>query len=322
MKADSRGTKAKGAFTLVEILTVMSIIVILITLLVPSLTMVRRYASEVKQRAQFHSIDVALEQFSSEQQGYPPSGRLDEDGSNKQAYCGAMKLCEAMMGQDLLGFNPNSRFRSDGTDGATTNPTQFYPPDPLVDTSPVDADGYRKNLQTRRGPYLQLENANAYRLKNLYRAGISPFVTTSKNYVLCDVYNRVTLAPDANATGAKSKCGMPILYYKADTSKNGHNTDKLPPDVLASDDIYDYRDNDDLVVLPLPWNTTAIHHPMASSGTTPGGGTADATIFYKKTKNPKITTTARPYRADSYILLSAGFDGQYGTDDDIFNFER
>ena len=30
----------------------------------------------------------------------------------------------------------------------------------------------------------------------------------------------------------------------------------------------------------------------------------------------------RPYRADSYILMSAGFDGLYGTKDDVFNFEK
>ena len=29
-----------------------------------------------------------------------------------------MKLCEALMGQDLLGFHSNSVFRSDGMDGS------------------------------------------------------------------------------------------------------------------------------------------------------------------------------------------------------------
>ena len=29
----------------------------------------------------------------------------------------------------------------------------------------------------------------------------------------------------------------------------------------------------------------------------------------------------RPYRADSYILISAGYDGLYGTRDDICNFD-
>jgi hypothetical protein len=62
----------------------------------------------------------------------------------------------------------------------------------------------------------------------------------------------------------------------------------------------------------MPWNPSAVH-PMY---TTPK-------IFYINTKNEKITITdGRPYRVDSYILLSAGFDGQYGTPDDIYNFEK
>jgi hypothetical protein len=34
-----------------------------------------------------------------------------------------------------------------------------------------------------------------------------------------------------------------------------------------------------------------------------------------------ISTARQPYRSDTYILLSAGYDGEYGTVDDIFNFE-
>jgi len=30
----------------------------------------------------------------------------------------------------------------------------------------------------------------------------------------------------------------------------------------------------------------------------------------------------RPYRSDSFILLSAGPDGLYGTGDDVFNFDE
>ena len=59
----------------------------------------------------------------------------------------------------------------------------------------------------------------------------------------------------------------------------------------------------------------------------PGGGAhpfeANPEEFYKATKNEKITIlSGRPYRSDSYILLSAGYDGEYGTDDDIYNFKK
>jgi hypothetical protein len=58
---------------------------------------------------------------------------------------------------------------------------------------------------------------------------------------------------------------------------------------------------------------------MDPDNTTPGYR------FYMNTTNDKMlaTTTAavRPYRADTYILISAGYDGEYGTPDDICNFD-
>jgi hypothetical protein len=43
--------------------------------------------------------------------------------------------------------------------------------------------------------------------------------------------------------------------------------------------------------------------------------------FYWNIRNEKVSTISRPYRADSYILISAGWDGEYGTADDICNFD-
>lgn len=51
------------AFTIVELLTVMSIIIILIGLLVPGLNQIRQYATGVKQKVQFHNIVVEKEAF-------------------------------------------------------------------------------------------------------------------------------------------------------------------------------------------------------------------------------------------------------------------
>ncbi len=307
----------RNGFTLVELLTVMGIIVILISLLLPALGTVNRYAKKVKQRAQFHALDVALELYKNEFEEYPDSG--DSDATD-DSYCGAMKLCEALMGQDLLGFHPNSRFRRDGQDGFGKD---LYNIDKIAD--PV---GYAQNLKARKGLYLELENANAYKLKNLYGVGqCGDFdigsVDGDERYVLCDVYTRVRLLPDVTADPPdriRGKSGMPLLYYRADTSKIEHS--KLTADAGTS--IYSYYDNDELIQLGLPWDVPlprTLQHPMDSrGGLTSTGGTSDAKIFYDNTQNEKFPTTPRPYRADSYILISAGFDGEYGTPDDIFNF--
>ena len=283
-----RGHLGKTAFSIIELLTVMSIIVILLGLLLPSLNMAKRYAKEVKQKAQFNSIGTALELFSNLWDGYPPSADPNAD------YCGAMKLCEALVGQDLMGFHPKSLFRADCTDGADNK---------LYDNNPPDGSALfpttEENLKTRKGPYLQLEKANAYRLSRLY-ANTGNFY--SELFVLCDVYNRVS----DQQTGRG--IGMPILYYRANTSGIQHDPNNLPVSGNDNGQFYNYLDNDELVALGVP------------SG---GNHLLDSDKFYEVTKDNKITIQAgRPYKQDSYVLISAGFDGIYGSEDDIFNFER
>jgi type II secretory pathway pseudopilin PulG len=301
MKPITKQSDKKTAFTIIELLTVMSIIIILIGLLVPSLNMVKRYAKEVRQKAQFHSIESAMELFSGSGgwDGYPPSSAQD-DSSSPQDYCGAMKLCEAMVGQDLMGFHPNSRFRKDLTDGTTL----LYDKDP---TSSAD-DPNGANLKLRK-TYLQ-QNTDAYRLWQLYGvSNLGAFAADNGKYrfVLCDVYNRVK-----NQETGKG-IGMPILYYKANTLNTIHDPNGTFPIIGDDKDyIYNYTDNDELVNLGLPWDTAG-KHPLNGTGTN----------FYKITQDKRISiTTGRPYRPDSYILISAGFDGMYGTDDDVFNFEK
>ncbi len=294
MKSIIKQSNRKAAFTIVELLTVMSIIVILIGLLVPALNQVKKYAYEVKQRAQLKSIDTALELFNSELDGYPDSSAFGPDGAE---YGGAMKLCEAVMGQDLLGYHPDSTFRSDGTDGLKL----LYP-----DEDALPAPAYRANLSIRKGPYLPLDNANAYSLEDLY-GSTAPFLP--RHFVLCDVYKRVTHRKIGK------KVGMPILYYRANTANIRHNTDN-PDD---PQNIYNYRDNQSLLALGMPWD-----QGNPGNAGTPGSGThglLNPTRFYMNTRNEKVLTASRPYRSDTFILISAGWDGEYGTPDDVCNFD-
>jgi len=283
MKSIVKHSNRKAAFTIIELLTVMSIIVILIGLLVPSLNMARRYAKELTQKNQLRTIGIAIEFFNSEFDGYPPSGALDGAG---QPYCGAMKLCEAMLGQDLMGFHPDSVFRSDGTDNIGR---QLYG---------------ASTRRSRKELYLQLENANVFTLLNIYGSDTSAFL--GQNFVLCDVYTRTM------RTGEKT--GMPILYYKAETSNNLHDPNTAPSPQDNMGNIYNYWDNHVLVSLGKPWEE-------ASKTTTTAHSLSDPVRFYKNTRNTKIIRPSRPFREDSYILMSAGYDGEYGTADDIYNFK-
>ena len=62
-----------GAFTLVEILTTMVIIGILLAVLIPALNQVNKSAMNVKQKAQFHTLEMGLETFRTDTGDYPSS---------------------------------------------------------------------------------------------------------------------------------------------------------------------------------------------------------------------------------------------------------
>jgi len=237
--------------------------------------------TRLRQKAQFHSIDAALELFDHEFDGYPPSDAVDTVG---QPYCGAMKLCEAVMGQDLLGFHPDSVFRADGMDA--TGQSDLYP-------ETLD----KNNLRARRGPFMPAESANPHKLIDVYGGhNIGPF--GDRAFVLCDTYRR------EHKSGVMG--GMPILYYKANAANSAHDVSN--PD--NPENIYNYKDNHALVGLGVP-GQPGRKHPLFR----------DTKIFYEMTRNYEIKTQSRPFRADSYILLSAGKDGLYGTEDDIVNFD-
>ncbi len=298
MKSVANPARKRKAFTIVELLTVMSIIVILIGLLVPALNKVKRFATDVKQRAQLHSISTAIELFSNEFEGYPDSSALDPQD---QPYCGAMRLCEALMGQDLLGVHANTVFRADGLDASGNS--NLYPV-----MSGLTSQEREDNLKARKGPYLQPENANANRLEDIYE-DLSSSSFLPQTFVLCDVYGRKT------ATGLKT--GMPILYYKANTAYSQHDPTITMSPEDSSGNIYNYLDNETLLLLGKPWESQTNQTPHKLSQ----AGDDGVERFYKNTQSDKIVTTPRPFNADKFILISAGYDGEYGTADDICNFD-
>ena len=146
MKSIIKQSNKKAAFTIVELLVVMSIIMILMGILLPAFNRAKRYARKVRQTAQFKSIDVGLELYLAEFEGYPPSD--GEDAGTYNNYPGAMKLAEAMLGQDLLGFHPSSLFNKEGEDASGAIDLYFRlnpPPKPPTQF-------YLDNMRTRKGP--------------------------------------------------------------------------------------------------------------------------------------------------------------------------
>jgi hypothetical protein len=259
------------------LIVVMFVVISCIVICVHAFNSLKKFVEIKYQYVQFNSIVAALEMFKNELGSYPPSEALDLAG---QLYCGAMKFSEAIMGRDLLGFHTDSVFRADGMDATGTRPIYL----------PIAED-----VKARYGPLLQFENANVYRLNEIYQE-VGPF--DGNNYVLCDTYLK------KHYSG--KKIGMPILYYKANTSNTEHDVNN--PD--NPENIYNYKDNHALLSLGVPWKPKE-QHPLF----------VNPKIFYVMTRNWQAITISRPNRSDSYILISAGKDGLYGTKDDICNFD-
>ncbi|MGD1043046.1 MAG: type II secretion system protein [Sedimentisphaerales bacterium] len=321
-------TKTKG-FTIIELLTVMSIIIILMSVLVPGLARTRRYAKVVVQQGQFHEISKGLELYRNDhQETYPDSGATDTN-TTPVGYCGAMKLCEALLGQDGMGNSPLSNFQA-------SQPSTYlfdlcYVTDPTKYTGPTANATLAASLRNRT-KYAESDSVKAYRLQDIYNwvitTGVNFYAPTAKftaddgsastpstypNAVIGDVFQKATINATHCPARTGQKVGMPVLYYKADSSKIAHDVITVPVATTPNTNIYNFDDNYAITALGCPWESAkTTDHPMFT----------DPRVFLTAITNDKITSTPRPHNEDGYILLSAGWDGLYGTQDDVYNFAK
>jgi type II secretory pathway pseudopilin PulG len=317
----------RKAFTIVELLTSIVIIVLLLGLLLPSIAMVRKMAKETAQKAQFTTIDMAIEAFKQDYGEYPPSNWMEPAPMNRP-YCGAQKLTEALLGWDLIGFHPKTAWRRDGYDNRTDAPVNSWSYDPARQR--VRPDGQYYTLFERRGPYLdvaktpvfRLDTSNATANDGLYNlTGNTNFDATLPNYVICDVFGvkKITILTTGNAT-VTTTAGSPILYYRANTSSKIFNCPGPPPQAESS--IYNYYDNYNLLLLGILPNPDPVNKPHQLIKGPPPAGWYFCDPKYKivDEKIFSATGTKWPHRPDTYILISAGADHEFVTNDDILNF--
>ena len=94
--------------------------------------------------------------------------------------------------------------------------------------------------------------------------------------------------------------------------------------------IYNYDDNAELLALGTV-NDPAVKHKFEPSQQTIVNGRTYNGIeyFYETIRNPQFRTlnasgqpqSDKPYNPNTFILMSAGWDGIFGTKDDVTNFD-
>jgi hypothetical protein len=182
---------------------------------------------------------------------------------------------------------------------------------------------------------MDLETANAFLMTDVFNnAGTQSFYTASSRArtngspaapVLCDVYSRQRKGQEGNIE--MKRTGMPILYFRARTSWTFQDATDTQANL---NDVYNLADNYKLLLLGTADSAKRDHFLAdGGGGGAIGTGATEADIadddlmdFERMVLNTKISVTGvkKPYREGSYILISAGKDGIYGTGDDITNF--
>lgn len=121
------------------------------------------------------------------------------------------------------------------------------------------------------------------------------------------------------------KVGMPILYFKADVTKRFRVDETKKPvnnpqRTEYSQWIYNFDDNLPIITLPVMMDPTL---PDNDYKDVSAPAKSQAQVFYESITQTEDANRNyyKPFNSDKFILISAGWDGVYGTKDDITNFD-
>ncbi len=288
------------AFTLVELLVVIGIIGLLLAIAMPAFNKVREAGKTAQLKTMLSAVDNGLEMFKNDHGSYPASrARYDVDGNprslnrflndvqqakfnNASLDVSPHLLAEALFGADLLGYQKDHYYAIVDDNSSVVQPLG----------TPIDRFGNR----AKRDTYVDPQNVNIDTFANHPNPELissDTFVADNNNYVIMDNYRQDN--------------PLPILYFKANTLG------------LTVDAIYDFSNGyiDTDYTNPILGNYNMFSDPAGEAVLK----NFSHYILDQRTGNNPSDPRSRPYNKDRFLLITAGPDGEYGTSDDVCNFE-
>jgi prepilin-type N-terminal cleavage/methylation domain-containing protein len=349
----------RRGFTLIELLTVIFIISLLIAILIPSLTSARNAAKNTATSAIMNNaLKVGLESFRTDNEkdflqtnGYPPSYAHPRFGNpanphmphqgecpflpNNPTLYGAQWLPLMLVGLDKNGLVQRSTVQGRGN--LINTPLNWYGPNPLNSNPPMilpRAPLYIDPSNTRMSKLVDVTGIPNRQLFPDWNDGdTDPEVTNSSQEipVLLDAFDQPILyyaanrfgttanmvanihSQDNSYQGGAQQTGQPYYFHQDNWGFTGRDTILNGWDFGGGGTHDIARSGHDLTSLNIlsPENEKTFARFILESG---GGGAAG---MGGAGQGP-----LRPFNADSYLLISAGVDGKYGTRDDVTNFRK
>jgi len=297
----------RRAFSLVELLVVIGIVVVLVSIAIPVISRVRQAAYAASTQSQIAVLVSAIERYSQDFRSYPgplPNNQINElapgtypqvngillTGINTANGGYTKALDDISMSENLvLGLLGGLRF-----DGTT-----FVFDSALVGGGPSSLNPANPR---RYSPYLDAAPAWLSPGQFIDQAGRVAFDTTIPEFV-----DQFPSEP------------LPILYLRASTGRS-----KVVDRAFAHDDAQYTLDQVTAYTLSGLGIPTGKYHGLRWTGGIEGtdglstgidGNGMDGLPYLS---HPSLPDT--PRQKDGYILISAGKDRVYGTNDDITNF--